>query len=500
MSNSNDEFSIIDYEDTKDETIDYVTGVKSCTTIDTNIMALILSWQTGDLRIPKFQRRFVWTIEQASRFIDSLISELPIPSIIIYKDNKGYQYIIDGQQRIKSILYFMGELGVDSIHNDDKKFINFRLKGLSPTSPYYEKRYSGKGADCFTEEQQRLLRNRNIPVTTFVLNNPDKDMELIYSAFRRLNTGGTPLTEQEIRFCVYSGIFNDFLYDLNENEIWQGFFTNARDHIRQKDAELILRFFALQESLLTYKKPMKDFLSIYFKSKKNCSKEELKFKERIFIDTITAIHDNLGKNPFHIKSGINSSAVDSIMVAFSRNLDNIPSNIFERYHDLLDNKEYDKCISKSSNDVKSVQQRIDIAEEILFKNATSIDTKIIKLFDFRVSAGLGNWLDDDNIPFQEIAVTNRRADFALRITGDSMEPKINDGDIILVQKNSEIRTKNIGVFTYRNETYCKIYVKSNAIYLSSANKKYKTIRIEDQTQFHIHGIVVEVLPKESFTI
>ena len=81
-----------------------------------------------------------------------------------------------------------------------------------------------------------------------------------------------------------------------------------------------------------------------------------------------------------------------------------------------------------------------------------------------------------------------------------MEPKINDGDIILVQKNSEIRTKNIGVFTYKNETYCKIYVKSNAIYLSSANKKYKTIRIEDQTQFHIHGVVVEVLPKESFTI
>lgn len=491
MSNINDETSIIDYDDIDEEYInEYVTGVKSCSTIDTNIMAIITAWQSGDLLIPKFQRRFVWSIEQASCFIDSLMSELPIPSIIIYKDKKGYQYILDGQQRIKSILYFIGELGVDSVHKNDKKFVNFRLKGLSPTSPFYEKTYNGNDTNSFTDEQRRTLRGRSIPITTIVLDNPNKDMERIYSIFRRLNTGGTPLTAQEIRYCVYSGSFNNFLYKLNENEIWQNFFTNEKDHIRQKDAELILRFFALQETFLQYVKPMKTFLSNYFYNNRECSAEKLLEKEKLFIDTINAIYNHLGSHPFHIKNKINSSAVDSIMVAFSRNLDNIPNDIKKRYNILINDVDYDKYIGKSSNDVKAVKQRIEIAEDILFKEKMN-NMKLIQLFEFPVSAGNGNILMDETVSTIKIYTDNVKADFAVKISGDSMEPIYHDKDIILVRKQQNLDNGQVGIFIYDGEVRCKKYNKHKKnISLISLNKKYSPINISSNRRLDILGLVI----------
>ncbi|WP_024347369.1 GmrSD restriction endonuclease domain-containing protein [Lacrimispora indolis] len=491
--------SILYNDETEDQELavnESVYGIHHKTE-STNIRTLITSWNDGELLIPKFQRRFVWTIEQASSFIESLMMELPIPTLMIYKDENQFQYIIDGQQRIKSILYFIGELDENSVSSDDKKFVKFKLKGLEPNSQYFEKTYNG--VNSFNETQQRKLKNLTLPVTTITLDNPE-NIDQIYSIFNRLNTCGTPLTAQEIRYCVYSGSFNDFIYELNENETWQEFFTNKTDHTRQKDAELILRFFALHEQIFIYKKPMKAFLSNYFKEKRALNGEELEEKRNLFISTVESIHTHLGDNPFNIKNGLNSSVADSLLIAFSHNLDNIPYDIKHRYFDLIENSEYDFCISQSANDVKSVKRRIELAEEILFKSSADVDLKIIKLYEVPASAGLGNWLDDDNLQYDEIETSNRRADFALRISGDSMSPQIMDGDIVLIQRQSTIRSGKIGIFTYKNNIYCKKFVKSRATYLSSINQKYKTIKVEEEDQFFVNGLVVEILPKEIASI
>ena len=86
----------------------------------------------------------------------------------------------------------------------------------------------------------------------------------VYLMFERLNTGGTPLTPQEIRACVYRGEFNDLLRELAASKGWQTLY--GKPNARGKDQELILRFFALLHDLDSYERPMKTFLNSFMGS------------------------------------------------------------------------------------------------------------------------------------------------------------------------------------------------------------------------------------------
>lgn len=495
MSDTNDR--VQDFEDDSD-TIYIPKGEVSYKTTEMGIGTLLNMWNEGELRIPAFQRRFVWTIEQASKFVDSVMSGLPFQTVTFYKDKDEFLYIIDGQQRIKSLLYFTENFNKDSVDLLDKKYIGFKLKGLSKKSPYFEKTFNG--VDGFSDVDKRALKNKAMPVTIITLKNPN-DLTSVYYIFERLNKGGTPLKAQEIRSCICSGKFNDFLIRINKNEKWQSFITSEYDRIHQKDAELILRFFALYDCSSVYKRPMKDFLTEYFRKVKNSSQYEIEEKERLFLSVVDAIYDNIGSKPFHGTNGLNAAFADSIMVAFAHNLDNIPKNIKSRCYQLThENRDFYSYASKSADDVKSVKNRIELAEEILFQETEEDAEKIIKLYNFPMSVSTPDWLSDEKLLYEEITVKNRRADFAIRINDDSMIPKINKGDIVLVKQEAKIKAGQMGIFTYKNHLYCKKYVKNKSVYLSSENPKQKTVRIEDMSRFFVNGIIVDILPKETETL
>ena len=354
-------------EDFKNEDIDelsednkYISDVEQPENANLYIKSLIDSWETKDLKIPFFQRKFVWTLRQASLFIESLLSNLPIPALMFYKDSDDFQYIIDGQQRTKSILYFTGAIKPDEVDEDNKKFLNFRLVGLADDSPYKNKTFAGLDPSI-----KRKLLNRTLPITTVKVND-DSDLPKIFEIFRRLNTGGTPLTKQEIRNCICAGNFNEFLIGLNKNKEWQSFITSENDRKRQRDVELILRFFALYETYKQYKRPMDEFLTLYFQAHRNIDEFERKDKESLFNSVVTAIYNNLGRRPFHIKNGLNSGVCDAVMVSFANNINNIPHDIKDRFFALINNNEFYKYCGKNINDNESVKCRIEIATEYLF--------------------------------------------------------------------------------------------------------------------------------------
>lgn len=349
-------------ENIESETEDrkYISDVEQPNSADLYIKSLIDLWKTKDLKIPFFQRKFVWTLRQASLFIESLLSNLPIPALMFYKDQSEYQYIIDGQQRTKSILYFTGAIGLDEVDEDNQKFLNFRLIGLAEDSPYKNKRFNDLDPSI-----RRKLLNRTLPITTVKVND-DSDLPKIFEIFRRLNTGGTPLTKQEIRNCICAGNFNEFLIVLNENKEWQSFITSENDRKRQRDVELILRFFALYETYKQYKRPMDEYLTLYFEAHRNIDEIEREEKTTLFNTVVSAIYNSLGRRPFHIKNGLNSGVCDSVMVAFANNINNIPSDIKDRFHTLTHNNEFYKYCGKNINDNESVKCRIQIATEYLF--------------------------------------------------------------------------------------------------------------------------------------
>lgn len=459
---------------------------------DYTVGNLINMWNDNELKIPDFQRKYVWKIEQASKFIESLMLGLPIPSLMFYEDSDSYWLVIDGQQRIKSILLFVGAIDKTTATNREKNMCNFTLTGLAPDSPYTNRSYSD-----FSEKEKRIFRNKtSLYINLITLKNPD-NLTSIYRIFERVNTGGTLLTAQEIRNCIFSGSFNDFIIRLNEYGNWKKFLTNKSSESHQQDVELILRFFALYDMKIPYKRPMKDYLTNYMKLVRYMSEDEMSIKEKLFKNTVDIILNNLGEKPFHIKNGLNSAVLDSVMIAFANNLDNVPHDIGKRYETLYHDQNYYNYCGKSVNDATSVHNRIEMAESFLFGDINNIGFKVIKLYELPVSAGYGNLLTDETIPYKEIHVKNRNADYALKISGDSMEPEILNGEIVLVKKQSTINSGQIGIFLYDDEIRCKKFNKRKKnISLISLNKKYEPINISSNKKFDVLGMVIDTLTND----
>lgn len=485
-SDMNDEI-IDEIEESEDGSrIEDVIVEKSTPTID----SLIGQWNNKFLEIPEFQRKFVWTLEQSSKFIESLMLGLPIPSLMFYEDANSKQLIVDGQQRMKTILLFVGAIDINSLEKHERNRHLFKLKGLSNGSQYCNRSY----ADFTEQEKGIFLYKRKLDVNLITLKDPN-DLTSIYYIFERLNTGGTPLTAQEIRNCIYDGPFNKFIKKLNQYENWKKFFTNKTALSHRKDIELILRFFALYDRESLYKRPMKEFLSKYMgdPSVRYMNKKELENKGKLFKAVVDAIDQYLPSNPFHIRNGLNSSVCDATMIAFAKNLDNIPEDIADRYRELCyDNEEFYICVGKNSNDPKFVHERIKIAEDILFRPKVIGSNKTINLYELPVSAGLGNWIDSDYIPHTDFITTNENADFAVRISGDSMEPQIPSGSIVTVQKTQDLVSGKIGIFTLNGEIYCKKFFRKKEVYLISVNKKYRAIKVSPYDNFRINGMVLDI--------
>ncbi len=329
---------------------------------DYTLEVLVAKFNKSQIKVPGFQRKFVWTLPQASKLIESFLLGLPVPAVFLYTDPEDNTFqVIDGQQRLLSIVYFFeGYFGPSS--KSGKRTI-FSLKGLNEKSPYLNKTY-----EQLAETDEAAVNQLNDSVLrAFVIKqlNPS-DATSIFHIFERLNTGGTQLVSQEIRNCVYHGPFNDLLIDLNSNANWRKLFGKTAIDRRQRDIELILRFLALRFDTQTYEKPMKDFLSSFMKNHRSVGSQELDDFKVMFEEATDAVIVNLGERPFHIRAGLNAAVCDSVLTAFSKNLDHIPSDIRDRFGALVKDETFSRLVSSHTTDKDVVQSRLHAADQRLF--------------------------------------------------------------------------------------------------------------------------------------
>lgn len=321
---------------------------------DFTLKGLYDKWKDNEILIPSFQRKFVWTLSQSSKLIESFLLGLPVPSVFLYKEKESQKLlVIDGQQRLKTVFGYFNNLFPDT-----KK--TFYLKNVNL-------KWESKSFSDLDEADKRRLKDSVLRAVIVEQLDP-KDNTSIFHIFKRLNTGGTILRPQEIRNCIYQGKFNDLLIELNKKNEWRKIIGLPKSDKRMRDVELILRFFALSYEYEGYKKSMKDFLSKFMDKYRN---DENKINEfRIFFEkTVSTIYQKLGPNLFRIKRGLSATILDSVMVAFALNLENIPEDIKSRYKQLLDdnpNNSYIKYIYESTTDEKVVKQRIELACGKLF--------------------------------------------------------------------------------------------------------------------------------------
>lgn len=325
---------------------------------DLPLQVVVQMFISGELVIPDYQRNFVWSIKQASLLIESFLLGLPVPQIFLYVDQDNRFEVIDGQQRVTSITYFInGFFGEESLHG--KKQV-FRLKGLDDRSPYANKSFEELDTSAQRKLKSAVLRAINIKQLS-----PKGGNTSVYHIFERLNTGGTPLKPQEIRNCVFRGPVVQSLQRLNAYPSWRQIIGKETIDIHQKDVELILRIFSLSHNISAYEKPMKEFLNQEMTIHKDWSGDRCQKFEQLFKNACDLVVNALGTKPFHARGPLNASILDSVMCTIIENISSIPPNLKERYEALISNPDYEKTTYISTSDKDVIENRFRLTSQFL---------------------------------------------------------------------------------------------------------------------------------------
>lgn len=320
--------------------------------VDFDVVGLVRRMDNGSIFVPDFQRGYVWTQRQASQFVESLLLGLPVPGIFLAQEAETEKLmVIDGHQRLQSLQYFYaGNFGAGQR--------DFALQGVDPS-------FEGLKYLDLSERDRNRLDNFPIHATITRQLFPEDGMSSVFHIFQRLNSFGQRLTQQEIRQALYRGALLDCINELNDNPDWRNIF--GPENRRQKDKELILRFWALYLKSEEYEAPMLKFLNTFVENNRNPTEEFLGEGSTLFTRVVQAFNSALGIESFRTKSSkqLNAAVFDSMAVGLARSIrDNgfpDPGAIKSATDELLGDPEYISSVSGGTAQPASVRYRIEEA-------------------------------------------------------------------------------------------------------------------------------------------
>ena len=284
---------------------------------DLSFREIVDRYDEGDIVKPEMQRNYVWEKAEASRFIDSILLGLPVPSVFFAKPDQNAEkmLIVDGYQRIMTVYDFMA----GKFRGDNKIF---RLT----KSQKVNKRWRGKAFLELHDNEQKKIKNTTIHAIIFVQVKPMDDTSF-FQIFERINTSGRTLLPQEIRNCVYQGAFNSLLIELNGYSKWRELFGLTKADPRMRDMEFILRYFAVSATVWDKNDDgaisLKKYLSTFMGGKESTQKAVLDRRKSEFTSVIDIIHETYGDTAFQnisektsdFTGKFNPTIFDSLMTA-----------------------------------------------------------------------------------------------------------------------------------------------------------------------------------------
>lgn len=335
------------------------------------ILDFVESKQWINLR-PEYQRRQVWDKAKQSRFIESLLMNLPIPPVFLFESDYSRYEVMDGQQRLSSIVAFYEN--------------RLKLSGLEHWTELNTKFYSD-----LPQKVQRGLDRRRVSAVVLQTTSQTADTgELRRIVFERLNTGGQKLNAQELRNCIYAGPFAALLVELAGytifNDLWD--IPRYEDHFidgkvsaklaentlfkRMIDCELVLRFFAFREKK-NIRGSVRSILDRCMDSNRAASDDSIQTMRGAFRSRIDFAFALLGPEAFKIDDGKGTSVLsqpyyDAVLVACDR--------LFNRKDELLKKKvavrqalrqalqsadTYELIVGRA-NTAESIKGRLDLIE------------------------------------------------------------------------------------------------------------------------------------------
>ncbi len=298
----------------------------------------------NEIFLPDYQRDFVWTITRQSKFIESLFLGLPIPYVFV-ADNEGRLEIVDGSQRIRTIVSFLTDELV--------------LKDLKKLTLLNQFKFSD-----FPLKRQRRFRRKTLRMIELT---EKANEEVRRDIFERINTGSDELKAMEKRRGILTGPFYNVLDECANLPLFEKLcpISDAKK-IRAEGPELVLRFFAYANSYASFKHSVTDFLSEYMKEmnkKDDFSNEKedftnmLEFAERI-------LGHGFARSPTHKTTP--RVRFESLSVGIHLALKENPQLTVPKNIDWLDSKDFQTHTrSDASNSRPKVISRIEYVRDAL---------------------------------------------------------------------------------------------------------------------------------------
>lgn len=243
---------------------------------DWTISTLRDKYERGQIDLqPHYQREYVWEQkpELPSRLIESLLLQIPVPPLYFVRLNTGKIEVVDGQQRLTTLIRFVTN--------------KFKLQKLQKLSSLNGKLFQ----ELFEQDQEKII---DAPIRSIVID-AGTNQDLRYEIFERLNRGAMALNEQEIRNCVYRGLFCDLLAELERDANWRKVKGIDFPEPRFVEREMILRFFSFANRIDYYGGNLKRFLNDYMG--KYAPKEQAQVSELgvVFRQTMQNVYNVFGE-------------------------------------------------------------------------------------------------------------------------------------------------------------------------------------------------------------
>lgn len=330
----------------------------------------------GDLTLePDYQRKYQWDNIKASRFIESIALNIPVPVVYLAEEKDGTFSVIDGQQRLTSLFRFIKANEIENIF-PDSGLTPLELEGLKVISEINGKGYLSLERTLRSNIAKRAIR------CIVVLNESDEALK--FEVFERLNTGSASLSDQEVRNCVYRGTYNNLIKELAENKRFQSLISLPEQAAKSmKAVELVLRFLAYRELTATseYSDNFSEYLNIHMEENREISTLKAESIRTLFNNTVDTIYEALGpgvafrkpRNQNNINDGffqnrINGSIYESQMVAFSRASESgICDDLKTKAFSVFQNNDYWKCLFQATSKKNSAIKRSTILTSALME-------------------------------------------------------------------------------------------------------------------------------------
>lgn len=380
-------YDIEDYEKEEDE-IEIKEYDITSTPNDYNIATLFNLIDNGIIKMPPFQRNYVWDVKRASKLIESIILGLPIPQVFLYERGKNNFYVIDGQQRLLTIYFFVKQrfpnkagrdilrdylTGEEKINAEvlaqDRYFTNFSLKLTSPV-PTETNKFNNLKYETLGDYKHVFDYLRTIRTVVIKQNEPDDQDSSMYEIFNRLNTGGQNLTQQEIRMSLFYSDFYGMVLKLNKNEKWRKILGQETPDVHFKDLEIIVRSFAMLFYHEKYQATMNRFLNKFSKMTNRFEKEDVNYLEQVFLKFIESCSELKEKSFCSVSGKFSISFFESVFVAACEN--SFKDKKFvegkisqDSLEELKSDSEYSNACKESMSSKKNVDIRMARAKEII---------------------------------------------------------------------------------------------------------------------------------------